>query len=153
MVQFYYSVKRLGSTYSWYFSRQMPKLLQVLLADDDLDDCFMFEKALNELPIKASLQIVYDGDELLRELSLKNNGLPDLIFLDLNMPRIGGVECLKVIKTSEDLKKIPVIIFSTSMHETLERKLINGGAKECIRKPSSFQELKDVILQTLSESE
>ncbi len=137
--------------YSWYFSRRMAKLPYILLADDDLDDCFMFEKALNELPIKANLQIVYDGDELLRDLSLKNNGLPNLIFLDLNMPRISGMDCLKVIKSSEELKRIPVVIFSTSMHDTLERKLIDVGARECIRKPSSFQDLKNVILKILSE--
>jgi CheY-like chemotaxis protein len=131
----------------------MAKLLHVLLVDDDKDDCFMFEKALKELPINTNLQIVYDGDELLRELSLNNNGLPDLIFLDLNLPRISGVECLQVIKTSEELNKIPVVIFSTSMHETLEQKLINGGAEECIRKPSSFLDLKNVILKTLSEFE
>jgi CheY-like chemotaxis protein len=131
----------------------MVKLLHVLLVDDDKDDCFMFEKALKELPINTNLQIVYDGDELLRELSLNNNGLPDLIFLDLNLPRISGVECLQVIKTSEELNKIPVVIFSTSMHETLEQKLINGGAEECIRKPSSFLDLKNVILKTLSEFE
>ncbi len=128
----------------------MAKTLYVLLADDDLDDCIMFEKALKELPINTNLKTVYDGDDLLKELSLKNNGLPDLIFLDLNMPRINGAECLHIIKTSEELKKIPVIIFSTSIHETLARKLIDKGAKECIQKPSSFRELKNVISNTLS---
>jgi CheY-like chemotaxis protein len=129
----------------------MAKPLHVLLADDDLDDCIMFEKALKELPIMTNLKTVYDGDGLLKELSLKNGGLPDLIFLDLNMPRINGVECLHIIKTSDELKNIPVVIFSTSVHETLARKLIDKGARECIRKPSSFPELKKVILNTLSE--
>lgn len=128
----------------------MAKTLDVLLADDDLDDCIMFEKALKELPIKTNLKTVYDGDGLLKELSLKKNELPDLIFLDLNMHRINGVECLHIIKTSEELKTIPVIIFSTSIHETLARKLIDNGAKECIQKPSSFRELKYVISNTLS---
>jgi CheY-like chemotaxis protein len=129
----------------------MAKPLYVLLADDDLDDCIMFEKALKELPIRTNLKTVYDGDGLLKELSLKNGGLPDLIFLDLNMPRINGAECLHIIKTSDKLKNIPVVIFSTSVHETLARKLIDKGARECIRKPSSFPELKQVILNTLSE--
>ncbi len=136
--------------FSCYFSRRMTKPLKVLLADDDLDDCIMFEKALKELPIKTNLLIVHDGDNLIKELSLQKNGLPDLIFLDLNMPRINGVECLHIIKRSEELKNIPVVIFSTSVHETLARKLIDIGARECIRKPSSFPELKKVILKTLS---
>ena len=129
----------------------MPKPLSLLLADDDLDDCVMFEKALKELPIITNLQTVYDGNDLLKELSRENNGLPDLIFLDLNMPRINGVDCLNIIKKSEKLNKIPVVIFSTSVHEALARKLIDNGAKECIRKPSSFRDLKNVILNTLSK--
>jgi CheY-like chemotaxis protein len=140
----------MGLKYSRYFARAMANPLHLLLADDDLDDCIMFEKALKELPINTHLKTVYDGDDLLKELSGKNSGLPDLIFLDLNMPRINGVECLHIIKTSEELKKIPVIIFSTSIHETLARKLIDKGAKECIQKPSSFRELKNVISNTLS---
>lgn len=129
----------------------MTKPLKVLLADDDLDDCIMFEKALKELPIRTDLLTVHDGDDLVKELSLQKNGLPDLIFLDLNMPRINGVECLHTIKRTEELKNIPVVIFSTSVHETLARKLIDTGARECIRKPSTFPELKKVILKTLSE--
>ncbi len=136
--------------FSCYFSRRMTKPLEVLLADDDLDDCIMFEKALKELPIKTNLLTVYDGDDLLKKLSLQKNGLPDLIFLDLNMPRLNGMECLQIIKRSEELKNIPVVIFSTSVHETLARKLIDIGARECIRKPSSFPELKTIILKTLS---
>lgn len=137
--------------YSCYFERPMAKSLFLLLADDDLDDCNMFEKALKEIPINTNLKTVYDGDDLLKELSYNTDDLPDLIFLDLNMPRINGVECLHIIKTSEELKNIPVVIFSTSIHETLARKLIDNGAKECIRKPSSFQELKNVISNSLSE--
>jgi CheY-like chemotaxis protein len=129
----------------------MAKTLDVLLADDDVDDCIMFEKALKELPISSNLKTVYDGNDLLKTLALKNIRLPDLIFLDLNMPGMNGVECLHIIKTREELKKIPVVIFSTSIGDSLARKLIEKGAMECIRKPSSFHELKNVISNTLSE--
>lgn len=129
----------------------MAKPLSLLLADDDLDDCFMFEKALKELPLESNLKTVYDGDELLNELSLNDPQLPAAIFLDLNMPRLNGIGCLEAIKKNRKLQGIPVIIFSTSIHHTLAGKLIEMGAKKCIRKPSTFPELKTIISNILSE--
>ena len=122
---------------------------KLILADDDLDDCFLFREALSELPVKATLTVVNDGDALLNALALSVAQLPNLIFLDLNMPRKDGMECLREIKGTEILQKIPVVIFSTFINEELTRSLIDLGVVECVMKPSSYVELKDLILNVL----
>jgi CheY-like chemotaxis protein len=123
--------------------------LKLLLADDDLDDCDLFRQALSELPFEATLEIVHDGNELLIQLPLQSMRLPDIIFLDLNMPRKNGVECLTAIKTSEILQHIPVVIFSTSVNEKLAKSLFSMGAADYIQKPSSYRELKELISNTI----
>ena len=127
----------------------MSNFIRVLLADDDLDDCDLFKTALTELPVNAHLEVVYNGDQLLNELKLESVQLPDILFLDLNMPRKNGAECLEDIKSSDRLKKIPIIIFSTSIPGPLKKKLMELGARECIQKPSTYQELKETILNSL----
>ncbi len=129
----------------------MSNSINVLLADDDLDDCVLFKTALAELPLNSTLKIVYDGKQLLDELNTESNQLPDLLFLDLNMPRKNGAECLQAIKSNSRLKNIPIIIFSTSVPETLAKKMIEQGVKDCIRKPSNFRELKELISKILLE--
>jgi CheY-like chemotaxis protein len=123
--------------------------LKLILADDDLDDCFLFREALSELPVKTTLTVVNDGDALLNALALSVAEPPNLIFLDLNMPRKDGMECLREIKGTEILQKIPVVIFSTFINEGLTKSLIEMGVVECIMKPSSYVELKDLILNVL----
>src|SRR6476659_2508685 len=88
----------------------------LLLADDDIDDCTFFEDALKELPISATLSTVNDGAQLMNFLSMESDNPPDVLFLDLNMPRKSGFECLSEIKSIDKLKDLPVIIFSTSLN-------------------------------------
>ena len=91
-----------------------PSPLNILLADDDIDDRFFFEKALKEIPIVTSLFIVKDGEELMDYLEVNATHLPDVLFLDLSMPRKSGFECLTEIKENTAMIKMPVIMFSTS---------------------------------------
>src|SRR5689334_12363186 len=113
--------------------------IQILLADDDKDDCFLFREALSELPIVTELSTVGDGEELMIYLSEHKNNLPDVLFLDLNMPRKNGFECLTEIKHNEETRDLTVIMFSTSyprdMHyeEDMIKLLYNIGAKDYIR--------------------
>jgi CheY-like chemotaxis protein len=72
--------------------------LRVLLADDDADDCLFFKEALEELPLSTSLTIVNDGDQLMKWLLKNTSRLPHVLFLDLNMPRKNGFECLTEIR-------------------------------------------------------
>jgi CheY-like chemotaxis protein len=131
--------------------------LTILLADDDKDDRFFFEKALKELPIITKLITVNDGEELMDYLTTNAKHLPDVVFLDLSMPRKTGYECLIEIKEDEKLKDLPVIMFSTSfthgidLEQSLMTTLYKMGAQDYIRKPSGFKELKQVIDETLTK--
>ncbi len=90
------------------------KKMNILLADDDTDDCNFFKAALKSLPIPTDLTVVNDGEELMTYLSEKTEHLPNALFLDINMPRKNGFECLAEIKNNKKLKDLPVIMFSTS---------------------------------------
>jgi CheY-like chemotaxis protein len=126
------------------------KELRILLADDDMDDCLLFQDALSELSIPTTLRSVRDGDELLIHINQEQKRLPDVLFLDLNMPRKNGFECLAAIKNNENLRQLPVIIFSTSINEEIVRLVYKSGAAYFIRKPNEFSKLKKVILQAIN---
>jgi CheY-like chemotaxis protein len=127
------------------------KHLNILLADDDLDDCNFFKQALEELSPSAQLTTVHDGEELmnyLSENSPRNEGT-DVLFLDINMPRKNGLECLSEIKRNAKLKDIPVVMFSTSNSWDTINMLFKSGSHVYIHKPSDFAQLKQVIHHAL----
>jgi CheY-like chemotaxis protein len=128
----------------------MIQTIQLLLADDDKDDCDLFKEALDELPVTADLATVHDGEQLMQLLVDKKNKLPQVLFLDLNMPRKNGFECLSEIKKNQSLKGLPVIIFSTSYDTDIVNLLYNNGAHFYISKPNEFDKLKKVIQTALS---
>ncbi len=80
----------------------------------------------------------------------KTAELPDILFLDLNMPRKNGFACLDEIKKDERLKSIPVITFSTSFEQSVVSLLHKNGAHYYIRKPNEFDKLKELILRALT---
>jgi CheY-like chemotaxis protein len=124
--------------------------LQLLLADDDEDDCLFFKQALAELTIASHLTTVEDGEQLMHWLATNTGPLPDALFLDLNMPREGGYECLEEIKADQRLRQLPVIILSTSFEKEMADLLHKKGAHSCVIKPADFSQLKQVIQQALS---
>ena len=119
--------------------------ISLLLADDDPDDCLFFEEALDELPFSVQLTCVNNGEELMLFLAQENQALPTILFLDLNMPRKNGLECLIEIKRNDKLKALPIIIYSTSLDTKTAEIMYDLGAHHYIRKPSEFSKLKDVI--------
>ena len=125
-------------------------LLNILLADDDADDCIFFKQALLELIVPHYLQVVHDGEQLMQLLLDETKELPNILFLDLNMPRKNGFECQSEIKLSEKLKLLPVIIFSTSFEQEVVNLLYKNGAQYFIRKPSEFSQFKKIIQQSLT---
>jgi CheY-like chemotaxis protein len=125
------------------------KQLNVLLADDDIDDCNFFKKALTELPLPTRLTTVHDGEELMEILRRETDELPHVIFLDINMPRKNGFECLAELKESDRLKDLPVIMFSTSNSRDAMSKLFKTGADVYVRKPGNFEQLKELIHHAL----
>jgi len=122
--------------------------LNLWLADDDEDDCLFFKEALEELPADCSLVTVNNGEELM--LALATMPSPDVLFLDLNMPRKNGFECLCEIKLKENLRSVPVIIYSTSFDPEIVKLLYENGAHHYFRKPAEFSDLKKVLLEVLS---
>ena len=122
----------------------------ILLADDDEGDRTIFTEAFSEIKIKTEVRTVNDGDELMDWLSQKDNPLPHFLFLDLNMPRKNGLDCLKEIKTIDRLKEIFVAIYSTSGNEKDVEETFVNGANAYITKPSDFNELKQILYKAVS---
>jgi CheY-like chemotaxis protein len=112
--------------------------IQVYLADDDEDDCQIFQEALGEVGKRVDLTISRDGEELMRTFKEKIPPAPQVLFLDINMPLKSGIECLKEMKQNEKLKDIPVVILSTSADATSIEKTFRGGANYYARKPGTF---------------
>ena len=125
--------------------------LNILLADDDADDRAFFKQALDDLSIPTNLTTVNDGDELMKYLTANESDTTntDVIFLDINMPRKNGIECLSELKQNEKLKHIPVVMFSTSNAWETINMLFKSGAHVYIHKPSDFSQLKQVIHHAL----
>lgn len=121
------------------------KPIHLLLADDDQEDCELFSEILGELEPETQLTMVHDGVQLLQTLHNSDTDLPDVVFLDLNMPRKSGFECLEEIKENSRLKHIPIIIFSSSFDPITAEKLLQNGARYYICKPSGYSQLKHVI--------
>jgi CheY-like chemotaxis protein len=127
----------------------IPENINILLADDDKTDCLLFKEALEELPVSAILTIVHNGEELMEEISKKEGKFPDVLFLDLNMPRKNGFASLGEIKRNTELEKLPVIIISTASNEEMVKNVFNNAAHYYICKPADFSQLKKVIYEAL----
>jgi CheY-like chemotaxis protein len=123
--------------------------INILLADDDKDDCLLFNDAIEEIQFPAHVKMVYDGEQLIKYLRENITSLPDVIFLDLNMPRKNGWECLTEIKQNPPFDKLRVIIHSTAYDPLIVENLYANGAYYYIRKPSEFSKLKNVIRKGL----
>ena len=127
--------------------------LHILLADDDSDDRYFFEKVISTMPNPAKLSTVNDGEELIIYLEANWNQLPDILFLDLNMPKKNGSECLLEIKKNQKLERLPVIIYSTSLSKDVADILYANGAHFYIRKTdmTGLRKMLNHVLLLLSE--
>ena len=126
--------------------------LVILMADDDADDCLMAREALSAAGLRNELRTVSDGQELMDYLLHQGEykdstsaPRPGLILLDLNMPRKNGHEALQEIKQHPDLKRIPVIILTTSQAEKDIASSYGQGANSYIAKPVSFENLVRIM--------
>jgi CheY-like chemotaxis protein len=123
--------------------------LKILLADDDKDDRFLFSLALDEISMPSNLVTFVDGEKLMDYLFDNDEPFSGVVFIDMNMPRKGGLECLSEIKQTKKLKDLPLIIFSTSNSRDMIDKAFRNGADVYIQKPSDFSQLKQVIFHAL----
>jgi CheY-like chemotaxis protein len=124
--------------------------MKILMADDDPDDRMLIKEALDENKLPHILHFVEDGKQLLDylynrgEFASKETFRPGLILLDLNMPRIDGREALKIIKGDPQLRRIPVVVLTTSRAEEDIYKTYDLGVNSFICKPVRFEELVEV---------
>ncbi|MEO8760476.1 MAG: response regulator [Bacteroidia bacterium] len=116
----------------------------IFLIDDDADDAELFEETLNEIDSVIIFNRAKDGCEAL-EILEEGIIIPDLIFLDINMPRMDGWQCLGKFKSKDLLKDIPVIMYSTSSNQKDKEIAIKLGAINFISKPSNLTELKNIL--------
>ena len=119
--------------------------IYIILADDDEDDRLLFTDAFEELRINTKVNTFNDGVELMEYLNTPNAVLPNVLFLDLNMPKKNGIECLYDIKKDDRFSEIAIAIFSTSSSEEHIEETFVQGANIYIKKPSDFSTLKKVL--------
>lgn len=122
--------------------------MNILLVDDDADDQTLFIEAILTLDAAIRCEITGNGEEAIRYLKAAQT-LPDIIFLDLNMPVMNGRTCLNIIKATTRFKEIPVIIISTSNNRDEFTPLILMGARY-MTKPNSFGALVDELREFIS---
>lgn len=118
----------------------------ILLVDDDQDDKYFFYKALQTVDETVELSTAFDGRDALEKLQFN---MPDLILLDLNMPRMNGLMFLKEIKKNKMLKDIPVIVYTTFVSVFDENEVLKYGAYRVYIKPSDYNETINVITEIL----
>jgi len=128
------------------------KPIVILMADDDPDDRLLTQEAFHEAHLANELHFVEDGIQLLDYLYQRRNysdprksPRPGLILLDLNMPRMDGREALKEIKKDPELRRIPVVILTTSKSEEDIFKTYDLGASSFISKPVTFERLVEIV--------
>ncbi|KGO87703.1 response regulator [Flavobacterium suncheonense] len=119
--------------------------IYIILADDDEDDRLFFTDAFSEMKINTKVDTFKDGVELMNYLNDSESILPNVLFLDLNMPKKNGIECLHEIKQNDRFKDIAIAIYSTSSSEEDIEETFVCGANIYIKKPSDFNTLKKVL--------
>jgi CheY-like chemotaxis protein len=132
--------------------QQRGQPITILMADDDADDRLMAQEALAEARLANALHCVEDGEELLEYLgrrgqyaALSQAPLPGLILLDLNMPKKDGREALQEIKADPALRRIPVVVLTTSKAEEDILRSYDLGVSSFIVKPVAFEALVEVM--------
>lgn len=116
----------------------------ILLADDDKDDAEMFCEALADIDESIICHCAENGDQALKMLKNQDR-IPEVVFLDLNMPIMNGWECLKQLKLDDRYKEIPVIMISTSSYKNDMDAAESLGAICYFVKPNNFSDLKQVL--------
>ena len=131
---------------------RMTKPITILVADDDADDRMLIKDAFEEARLNNEIHFVEDGEQLMaylrREGEYANMGdepFPGIILLDLNMPKKDGREALREIKADAELKRIPVVVLTTSRAEEDIIRTYGLGVSSFITKPVTFEGLVDVV--------
>lgn len=125
----------------------MGKQIRILLVEDSEDDIVMTQRALKKGKIINDLDVAHNGEEALRHLKDKDNHVPDLVLLDLNMSRMNGFELLQEMKKDPDLVKIPVVVLTSSARDSDIEKAYSLGANSYVTKPVEPAEFIKAIME------
>lgn len=117
----------------------------IFLADDDTDDVELFQDALHEIAPDIELRVAFDGASALSMLKSANFPIPDLIFLDINMPLADGWECLQRLRQTTKFREVPVLMYTTSCSSHDMDVAAKLGASDFITKPTNFNDLKILL--------
>lgn len=117
-----------------------------MLIEDNTDDLVLTKRALKESGFESEISIAADGEQALNMLFGNNTTIyPDLILLDLKIPKISGIEVLKEIRSHEQTRRIPVVVLTTSNEDSDIAHSYDNGANSYLRKPVNFQDFIDQI--------
>jgi CheY-like chemotaxis protein len=119
------------------------EVLNVLFVDDDADEYYLFNEAIEQSEQQVKMTRAKDGNDLMKILSTGNH--PDIIFMDLNMPYKDGLETLMELKSSSAFQNIPVIIFSTTSNSSQINTCYEQGANMYVVKPESFDQITSMV--------
>jgi CheY-like chemotaxis protein len=122
---------------------------KIMIIDDDSEDRFFFKEALDMMVYSVEC-IEAKGCVDSFEVLNREEELPHFIFLDINMPKIDGRECLQQLKSHEKFKHIPVIVYSTYFSEKFRNELINLGASSCIEKAMDLKTLPEQLFEIIN---
>jgi DNA-binding response OmpR family regulator len=126
-------------------------MINILIIDDDDDDSDFLRDAILQISSETNCTMVSSSDEALQGMKTKKIPRPDLIFLDLNMPRINGILCLRQLKADPDISEIAVAIYTTSKSHDDHVESLKSGASYFITKPPSFRQLCHNVRKIFSQ--
>jgi CheY-like chemotaxis protein len=127
----------------------MEEALKILLVEDDLDDVEFLKEALNKNKVRHATEVITKGDEVIPHL-VQSKGNPDIIVLDLNLPRMHGKEILRRLKSNEIYKEVPIIVLSTSSAALDTEFCLNEGAQRFITKPISKEGFDKLVREIVN---
>lgn len=122
---------------------QVSKKIKIILTDDDKEEHSLFQDAMAGLKMSHSLQFFSNGKELIDYFNSEDAEIPHILFLDLNMPIMSGMDCLKYLRSDERFKDLPIAIYSTSSTEKDIEDTFVLGANVYLTKPDNFNKMKE----------
>ena len=125
---------------------------KILIIDDDSDDRELFREALEAIDPAVGFNFTADAEDALNKLKAGAMALPDIIFLDINLPGMSGWQCLTELKNIDTLRQIPVMMYSTSNHRRDKEIAVDLGAVCLITKPMTYKRLKEILAVLLEFS-
>ena len=122
---------------------------RILLVDDSDDDIFLVREAFRESGVDHHIDAISDGEKALDFLRDSSNDRPDVVLLDINMPRFSGFDVLEWVQSDPDLRDIPIVMLTTSEQPEDVRRATEGGARDYFRKPVEFSHLRELASRVL----